>query len=70
MEKILQSTDKSLITIDELAQLMPVSSTHTLSRELKMLEKKNKIVSSAKGITWIRNTNRNLRIAIAKGTQI
>ncbi len=70
MEKILKTANESLITIDELAQLMPTSSSDTLSRKLSALEKKNKIATSAKGITWIHNTNRNLRRAIAKGTQI
>ena len=37
---------------------------------LDYLEKGNKIVVSLKGITWIHNTNANMKNAIVKGLEL
>ncbi len=43
---------------------------NTLKTILEYLEESNKIVVTMKGITWIHNTNPNLRRAIAGGLEL
>lgn len=71
VEETLENMDESVITIAELKRKLPRMVNHnTLRVILEYLEKSNKIVVSLKGITWVHNTNPNLRKAIAHGLEI
>lgn len=71
IEETLKNTDESVITIAELKRKLPKQVNHnTLMIILKYLEESNKIAFSLKGITWIHNTNPNLRKAIARGLEL
>jgi len=71
VEHTLQDTQDSVITVAELKRLLPKQVNHnTLMTILSYLEESNKIAVSLKGITWIHNTNPNLRKAIAKGMEL
>ncbi len=71
VEHALQDTQDSVITVAELKRLLPKQVNHnTLMTILSYLEESNKIAVSLKGITWIHNTNPNLRKAIAKGMEL
>ena len=71
IEKILKEMDESVITIAELKRRLPKQVNHnTLMIILRYLEESNKIAASLSGITWIHNSNLNLKKAIAKGHEI
>ncbi len=71
VEKTLNKSDKSVITIAELKRKLPKQVNHnTLMVILEYLEKSNKIVVTLKGITWVHNTNQNLRSAISRGLEL
>lgn len=71
VENVLKNIDESAITIAELKKRLPKQVNHnTLKIVLEYLERSNKIAVSLKGITWILNTNPNLRKAIAKGLEL
>jgi len=71
VEKTLQKIDGSIITVAELKRKLPRQVNHnTLMIILNYLEEGNKIAVSLKGITWIKNSNPNLRKAIARGLQL
>ncbi len=71
VEDTLKNMDESVITIAELKRKLPRQvNHHTLKIILEYLEESNKIAVSIKGITWIHNTNPNLREAIAKGLEL
>lgn len=71
VEETLKNMDDSVITIAKLKRKLPRMVNHnTLIVILEYLEKSNKIVVSLKGITWVHNTNPNLRKAIAQGLEI
>lgn len=71
VEEVLKNMDESVITIAELKRKLPRQVNHnTLKVILEYLEESNKIVVSLKGITWIHNTNANLRQAISKGLEL
>ena len=71
VEKALQNTKKSVVTVAELKRLLPKQVNHnTLMTILSYLEESNKIAVSLKGMTWIHNPNRNLRKAIATGMEL
>ncbi|MBU4069982.1 MAG: hypothetical protein KJ646_03285 [Nanoarchaeota archaeon] len=71
VEKTLKNLEESVISIAELKRNLPRQVNHnTLIIILQYLEQSNKIFISIKGITWIHNTNPNLRIAINKGLEI
>jgi len=71
VEHILKNMDESAITIAELKRRLPKQINHnTLKTILEYLEESNKIVVTMKGITWIPNTNQNLRKAIAAGVEL
>jgi len=71
VENTLKNMDESITTIAELKRKLPKQVNHnTLKLILEYLEESNKIAVSIKGITWIHNTNENLRKAIAKGMRI
>ena len=63
--------DESVITIAELKRRLPKQVNHnTFKIILEYLEESNKIVMTMKGITWVHNTNPNLRKAIEKGMEL
>ena len=71
VENTLKDMNESLITIPELKRKLPKQINHnTLKIILEYLEESNKIAVSIKGITWIHNTNPNLRNAITRGLEL
>ncbi|MBA2840954.1 hypothetical protein HNP87_001486 [Methanococcus maripaludis] len=70
VEETLKDTD-SIITIPELKKKLPKKVNHnTLKVILEYLEESNKIAVSLKGITWIFNTNVNLRNVVHNGLEL
>jgi hypothetical protein len=71
VEQVLKNMDESVISIADLKKKLPKQVNHnTLKIILEYLEESNKIAVSLKGITWIHNTNENLRKAIGRGLEI
>lgn len=71
VEKTLKKSDKSVISIAELKRRLPKQINHnTLIVILDYLEKSNKILVTLKGITWVHNTNQNIRAAISRGLEL
>ncbi|MBR9683399.1 hypothetical protein GOV03_02565 [Candidatus Woesearchaeota archaeon] len=71
VEDTFKNMDESVITIAKLKKILPRQVNHnTLKVILEYLEKSNKIAVSLKGITWIHNTNPNLRKAITQGLEL
>jgi len=71
VEGALKNSAESVITIADLKRILPKQVNHnTLKIVLEYLEKSNKIAVSLKGITWIHNTNQNLRRAIDQGLEL
>ena len=71
VEDALNNMNESIITIAELKRKLPKQVNHnTLMIILDYLEKSNKIAVSLKGITWIHNTNTNMRNAINRGLEL
>ena len=71
VEDTLKDMEGSIISIAGLKRKLPKQVNHnTLKVILRYLEESNKIAVSMKGITWIHNTNHNLRGAIAKGIEL
>lgn len=71
VEDTLKNMDESIITVAELKKILPKQVNHnTLKVILTYLEESNKIAVSLKGMTWIHNTNVNLRNAISKGLEL
>lgn len=71
VERALKDSAESVITIAELKRILPKQVNHnTLKIVLEYLEESNKIAVSLKGITWIHNTNQNLRRAIDHGLEL
>ena len=71
VEGSLKATGRSIITIAELKRRLPKQVNHqTLKIILEYLEESNKIAVSIRGITWIHNTNPNLKKAISSGLEL
>ena len=71
VEHTLQDMNESVIKISELKKRLPKQINHnTLMIILAYLEASNKIAVSLKGITWIHNSNPNLRKAISEGLEL
>jgi len=71
VEETLKKTDESVITIAELKRRLPKQVNHNILKIiLEYLEESNKIAVSIKGITWIHNTNLNMRRALAGGLEL
>jgi hypothetical protein len=71
VEEVLKNMNESVITIAELKRKLPKQVNHnTLMIILDYLEKSNKIAVTLKGITWIHNTNVNMKKAIAGGLEL
>ena len=71
VEDTLKNMDESVISIADLKRKIPRQVNHTtLMVILQYLEESNKIAVTMKGITWIHNTNPQLRKAIAQGLEL
>ena len=71
VEETLKNMDESVISIAGLKRMLPKQVNHnTLIVILEYLEKSNKIAVTLKGITWIHNTNENLKRAISGGLEL
>lgn len=71
VEDTLKNMNESAIKISELKRRLPKQINHNiLMLILEYLEKSNKIVFGLKGVTWIHNTNKNLKRAIAEGLEV
>ena len=71
VEDTLKNIDESVISIADLKRKIPRQVNHTtLMVILQYLEESNKIAVTLKGITWIHNTNPQLRKAIAQGLEL
>ncbi len=71
VEEILKNMNESVITIAELKRKLPKQVNHnTLMIILDYLEKSNKIAVTLKGITWIHNSNANLKKAITRRLEL
>ncbi|MFA5382936.1 MAG: hypothetical protein WC356_07230 [Candidatus Micrarchaeia archaeon] len=71
VEETLRNIKDSMITTADLKKKLPKQINHnTLKVILEYLEESNKIAVSIKGITWIYNTNLNLRKDISKGIKL
>ena len=67
VEETLKNMKESMVKISQLKKKLPKQVNHnTLKIILEYLEASNKILVTMKGITWIHNTNPNLRKAIKK----
>ncbi len=68
VEETLKRMDESIVKIAELKRRLPKQINHnTLKLILEYLEESNKIAVTMKGLTWIHNSNPNLRKAIREG---
>ncbi len=71
VEDAIKNSDESVISIAELKRKLPKQVNHTtLILILEYLERSNKIAMTLRGITWIHNTNPNLKKAIFHGMEI
>lgn len=71
VEDTLENMPGSVVTVAELKKMLPKQVNHnTLMVILDYLEKSNKIAVGLKGITWIHNTNENLKKAISQGLEL
>ena len=71
VEEVIRSAKNSIITIPEIKRALPKQVNHaTLKVILEYLEESGKIAVTLKGITWMHNTNPNLRKAVAKGLEL
>ena len=71
VEETLKNIEESIITLAELKRRLPKQINHnTLKLILEYLEESNKIAVTMKGITWVHNTNLNLRRSIKEGFEL
>ncbi len=71
IENTLKNIKDSIISVAELKRKLPREVNHnTLMLVLEYLERSNKIAVTLRGITWIHNTNLNLKKAILKGMEL
>ena len=71
VENALKNFGESLITVPELKRSLPKQINHNvLKLILQYLEESNKILTTINGITWIHNSNKNLKKYIADGLEL
>lgn len=71
VEKTIKNSEESVISVADLKRRLPRQVNHnTLILILKYLEESNKIAVTLRGITWIHNSNHNLRDSIDKGLEL
>ncbi|MCW6159676.1 MAG: hypothetical protein LVQ95_01140 [Candidatus Micrarchaeales archaeon] len=71
VEDVIKNAKDAIITIPEIKRTLPRQVNHaTLKVILEYLEESGKIVVTLRGITWVQNSNPNLRRAVAKGMEL
>lgn len=71
VEDTLKESNESIVTVADLKRKLPKQVNHNVLKTiLTYLEESNKIAVSLKGITWVHNTNPNLRRAIKTGLEL
>ncbi len=71
VEETIQKLNESVVSIPQIKRNLPKQVNHnTLKVILEYLEKSNKIAVSLKGITWIQNSNLNLKKSIYQGMEL
>ena len=71
VESTLKNVSESVVTVADIKRSLPRQVNHnTLKIILEYLEISNKILVTMKGITWIHNSNPNLRKAITEGMEL
>jgi hypothetical protein len=71
VEEVLKEMDDSIITVAELKRRLPKKVNHNkLKIILRYLEESNKVLFTTDGLTWIFNSNPNLRREISKGLEL
>jgi len=71
VEGAIKNSNESTLTVAELKRQLPKQVNHnTLILILHYLEESNKIMVGMKGITWIHNSNKNLKKEIEEGLEI
>ena len=71
VEETIQKLNESVVSIPQIKRNLPKQVNHnTLRVILEYLEKSNKIAVSLKGITWIQNSNLNLKKSIYQGMEL
>lgn len=71
VEETLKKINESVISVAELKRKLPRQVNHiTLMVILQYLERSNKIAVTLRGITWIENSNPNLKKAILEGMEL
>jgi hypothetical protein len=71
VEETLKKSEESIVSVAELKRRLPRKVNHnTLMLILQYLEYSNKIAVTLKGVTWINNTNKNLKDAISSGLEL
>jgi hypothetical protein len=71
VERVIKGAKNSVITIPEIKRALPKQVNHnTLMVILEYLEASGKIYAGVRGITWVQNTNANLRKIVAQGRKI
>ena len=71
VEDVIKNADNSVVSVAYIKKNLPRQVNHnTLMQILEYLEESNKIAVSIKGITWIHNTNLNLKKVISRGFEL
>ena len=71
VEEALRNMDESVITVADLKKILPRKVNHNkLKVILRYLDESNKIFFSVDGISWIENSNPNMRKATSQGLKI
>ena len=71
VENTLQEMDDSVVRIPDLKRALPKQVNHNILMSiLEYLEESNKIAVGVRGITWVSNTNANLRKDIGRGLEL
>lgn len=71
VEDTLKKMNESVVSVANLKRKLPRQVNHiTLMVILEYLERSNKIAVTLKGITWIENSNPNLKKEILHGMEI
>lgn len=71
VEDVLKNMTETVISVADLKRKLPKQVNHnTLVVILEYLEKSNKIFVTIKGISWIHNSNPNMRNAILGGLEL
>lgn len=71
VEETLKNMEDSVISVAELKRNLPRQINHNILKLiLEYLEESNKIAVTIKGISWIHNSNSNIKKAIKEGLEL